>query len=186
MSSTAKETNQSLLVSLPHALTTAPQVSNVTDTCWLGTEDTLKTFAPLLKRKSHNPHASIVTLYLNAVHEMYRFSDLKFSKMRDSFMAIRYLPQRPHQSGDYDPNYLKFLRALPLVRDMDGLFAIYMASQKFTPLATSLGLEMKNQNTIIKPWPFRLSFNASQEEFERRLASAHTGSERYVEWKRAD
>ena len=72
-----------------------------------------------------------------------------------------------------------------MVRDMDGLFNRYMASQSFSLLAASVGLEMKSPHTIIERWPYRLRPNASLAEFMQKLASSLEGSERYIEWKRA-
>ena len=46
---------------------------------------------------------------------------------------------------------------------------------------------MKENNTIVKPWPMRLSTGPvtpeKRKEFWALLASAHTGVERYVEWQ---
>ncbi|KAE9365085.1 hypothetical protein N431DRAFT_473171 [Stipitochalara longipes BDJ] len=46
------------------------EVSNIVDESYLGTAKTISTFAPLLQPKSLNPDAAILTLYLNAVHEI--------------------------------------------------------------------------------------------------------------------
>ena len=100
-------------------------------------------------------------------------------------MVSKYLPLPIHQLRRYDPDMLKFLGALVLVRNVESLFASYEASEQFTLLAMSLGLEVKSQHTVVERWPCRLGPNASKEEFDRRLASGFSGVERYVEWKRA-
>ena len=46
---------------------------------------------------------------------------------------------------------------------------------------------MKENNTIVKPWPMRLSTGPvtleKRKEFRALFASHHTGMERYVEWQ---
>ena len=46
---------------------------------------------------------------------------------------------------------------------------------------------MKENNTIVKPWPMRLSTGPvtleKRKEFRALFASPHTGMERYVEWQ---
>lgn len=50
------------------------------------------------------------------------------------------------------------------------------------------GLAVKDRHTIVEEWPLRLKLRpnqvGAQEEFEILASSAHTGAERYVEWKR--
>ncbi|KAL8672315.1 MAG: hypothetical protein Q9224_007585, partial [Gallowayella concinna] len=42
------------------------EVSNIADEAYLGLRKTLATFVPLLKKQSINPHATLLTLFLNA------------------------------------------------------------------------------------------------------------------------
>jgi len=58
------------------------------------------------------------------------------------------------------------------------------------PMAERMtGMKMRVTNTIIEKWPMRLKLSPGQlgadQEFKLLLASAHTGTERYVEWVRA-
>jgi hypothetical protein len=59
---------------------------------------------------------------------------------------------------------------------------------KFSEAAQSIGAAMKEKNTIIEQWPFRLKLRpgqpGAQGEFERLLGGGVSGKERYVEWKR--
>lgn len=65
----------------------------------------------------------------------------------------------------------------------------YARDLNFTEAGNFHGMVMKKHHTIIEKWPIRLKKNAgqagAQEEFKMLLQSAHRGSERYVEWKRA-
>lgn len=57
----------------------------------------------------------------------------------------------------------------------------------FTGVGIEAGVQIKADHTIIDPWPMRFGASeptlAARKEFERLLASAHTGQERYVEWE---
>jgi len=63
-----------------------------------------------------------------------------------------------------------------------------MRELKFAEMTQDIGLMVKEQNTIIEKWPMRLKLSlpqaGAQEEFDILQASGHSGSERYVEWKR--
>lgn len=63
-----------------------------------------------------------------------------------------------------------------------------MRRYKFRDIEELTGISMKERHTIIEKWPLRLKKKphqrGAQEEFKLLLASAHTGVERYVEWKR--
>jgi hypothetical protein len=58
----------------------------------------------------------------------------------------------------------------------------------FAEMSRSIDLMVKAENTIIEKWPMRLKLSlpqpGAQEEFDILQASDHSGSERYVEWKR--
>jgi len=41
------------------------------------------------------------------------------------------------------------------------------------------GLKTKAKNTAVEAWPMKLKKDATQEEFNLLLTSAHNGSERY-------
>lgn len=60
--------------------------------------------------------------------------------------------------------------------------------QQFQQATKGAGMVVKEENTIIEPWPTRLKLQAeqagAQEEFNLVLASNFTGVERYVEWKK--
>ena len=46
------------------------QVSNITDRPYLGTHQTLTLLSPLLQSPTKNPHATLISLYLNAIVEV--------------------------------------------------------------------------------------------------------------------
>ena len=164
------------------------QVSNITDRGYLGPEATLAAFGPLLKRKNENPSATIVALFLNAVHEVYSPLD-HLSSIRSVMERLRsYIPttRAMVQGGSKSsPDFIKFMSAEILFRDFDELFNRFKRECRLDEIGEATRLKMKSKNTIVRPWPMRIKENATQREFQVLLASGHIGSERYVEWKNA-
>ena len=164
------------------------QVSNITDRGYLGPKITLATFGPLLKRKTENPNATIVALFLNAIHEVYSHHEFLKSALSTMERLRSYIPMtRDMLQASSRPNaaFVRFLSAEVLFRDFDGLFNRFKRESRLEEISKAVSLTMKSENTIVRPWPLRLRTNATQREFDVRLASGHTGSEWYVEWKSA-
>jgi len=82
-------------------------------------------------------------------------------------------------------DFLNFSDAKGMFKDFDVLFQRYMERESFEEIGKFTGMVMKATNTVIQPWPLRLSKTATQKDFHSLHQSAHDGSERYVEWKRA-
>ncbi|KAI1106751.1 hypothetical protein F4804DRAFT_329946 [Jackrogersella minutella] len=163
--------------------------SNITDICWLGTRPTLQSLSPLLKPPHQNRHATLITIYQNAVLEIINQEDQ--NKILDISECILYLtktrvadlttkPQGAEQYRIWDSRNLFF--------EVDNLFKKYMGIIKFDQIGTAFDVAMKAKNTIGDPWPTRLKLRmgqpGAQEEFDGILGSCWTGLERYVEWKR--
>lgn len=57
----------------------------------------------------------------------------------------------------------------------------------FPQVAKRAGANIREENTIVDKWPFRLKFEpgqpGAQEEFDRLMGGGVSGTERYVEWK---
>ena len=157
------------------------QVSNIADRGYLGPEITLATFGPLVKRKSENPDATIVALFLNAVHEAHSHQGYLRPTRSDMGRLLSYIPMTQNMVQDS----VRLLSAQLLFRDFDDLFNRFKSDCALDEVSKAAQLIMKTENTIVPPWPLRLKKNATQREFELRFASGHTGAERYVEWKSA-
>lgn len=54
---------------------TPVQVSNITDRNYLGTHQTLTLLSPLLQSPTKNPHATLISLYLNGLIEIINSGD---------------------------------------------------------------------------------------------------------------
>ena len=178
--------------SLPRKLTSLfLQVSNIADRGWLGPETTLATMSPLLKPKSDNPHATIVALFLNAVHEVEDPCATRHTMSKEIQRVTEYMPLAQvagavdRTNHVYAPGYMKVANARDLVRDYDGLFRQFELECRLGEVSKAYGAHMKVKNTIVKHWPMRLPKNGTVAEFNVLMASGHNGSERYVEWEKA-
>jgi hypothetical protein len=58
----------------------------------------------------------------------------------------------------------------------------------FSEFPRYIGVAMKEKNTIVERWPFRLKLNPEQkgakEEFDLMMRGGASGKELYIEWKR--
>ncbi|KAI0381513.1 hypothetical protein F5Y04DRAFT_288406 [Hypomontagnella monticulosa] len=166
------------------------EASNIADMCWLGTRETLRCLTPLLAPPARNPHATLITVYLNATMEMVKRSSAKEQEL-DIRRIRKSLPQTQDLSLLRNPEGAEMYRiwdARSFTLDAEKFFSRYMAIHDFHQIAAELGIAMKERNTIGDAWPTSLKLRpgqpGAQEEFDGALSSSCTGVERYVEWKR--
>ncbi|EFQ96687.1 hypothetical protein MGYG_08610 [Nannizzia gypsea CBS 118893] len=167
------------------------EVSNISDGGWLGIHRTLGSMVPLLQTPLENPHACLITLFLNAVDETLTDQD----KLRDMTVdspttkaLLKYLPPTRKLSSTFDPELIKFNSGRNFLTPFDHIFDRYSKELGFCEVADLLGAAMKDNHSIIEKWPFRLKLRpgqpGAQEEFDRSVSGGMSGKERYVEWKR--
>ncbi|KAI0111207.1 hypothetical protein GGR51DRAFT_569241 [Nemania sp. FL0031] len=174
-------------------------VGNICDMAYLGIDTTLETFGSLLQPPSVNSHATLITLFLNAIADVMLMIDNVPAFIAAPFIGdqgdsmrkvLQYMPElgRRHAHPQH-PNFVKAICALSLVYDMEMYFDCYMDGHDFKHSASAVGLQMKSSHTIVDPWPWRISGGRptpkAREEFALLLSSAQTGQERFVEWKLA-
>jgi hypothetical protein len=97
------------------------QVSNICDRAYIGLAPTIGIFAPLLQEPIANPHATLITLFMNAVEEEFMNSGEDHDMnviMKEMALVAEYLPHRPNMNRN-DPYFLKLLFAKPFVRDVE-------------------------------------------------------------------
>ncbi|KAK1055362.1 hypothetical protein LTR12_013176 [Friedmanniomyces endolithicus] len=184
--------------SLPHHLPKDSfariEVSNIVDGAYLGIEKTLGLLGPLLQPPSVNPHAAMLTLFMNAVPEMLEEDhgdiaedELKFAiQYMDIFDPAQLLGG--NKLAAFSTELIRVLGASVLVRDVDKYFNMYMQEHKFDTFPALFQMVMKEPNTIIEKWPLRLKSLpheiGAKEEFSTILSTPYTGIERYIEWSR--
>ncbi|KAK5627367.1 hypothetical protein RRF57_003082 [Xylaria bambusicola] len=178
------------------------EISNICDAGYLGIKKTLKTFTPLLCKPSVNPHATLVTTFLNAVPEakmmcqqmnpiLARHISQTEVRTVKSYMESD-LPRPTGTRVEIEERIAIYsimaVSAIDLVTDMDKYFDMYMEGHDFSNAASSAGVMMKERHTIIPPWPLRVNGGShptrqDKEDFKLLLGTGHTGHERYMEWK---
>lgn len=149
-------------------LTRTLQVSNIADVGFLGIHRTLECMIPLLQVPLVNPHATLITLLMNAVDE---------PKIMDRVDGPRWSERNPGVQ-----------RALKYLSPETDDCASYMVKFEFSKAAELAGAAMKDEHTVIEKWPFRLKLQhgqpGAQDEFDRLIARGVSSNERYIEWKR--
>ncbi|ETN45854.1 uncharacterized protein HMPREF1541_00035 [Cyphellophora europaea CBS 101466] len=166
------------------------EVPNVSDAGYLGIRATVQALAPLLQPRHQNPHATLITLFLNAVMEVVKMGD-----ERDSAAGIANLsgylpfPQLLPAPSSNDPFLLRLWDARSLVLEATKYFEQYERVHRFDQVARDLNVK-KVKNHITEAWPTRLKLRKGQtgykEEFNVLLGSNLSGLEHYVEWQRYD
>ncbi|KAI1779113.1 hypothetical protein F4818DRAFT_403367 [Hypoxylon cercidicola] len=168
------------------------ETSNISDPHNLGTPRTLGCLFPLLRPLSYNKHATIITLYVDAVMDEVPSSNTEREVQESYGLALQRLrnagidivaPGVNRTSAEYNRVWDK----RGFLMDTEPIFQRFLARIDMRSIQARLNLTMKEYNTIVDPWPTRLKLRpdqpGAQEEFARALSSPFTGVERYVEWK---
>ncbi|KAL2293460.1 hypothetical protein FJTKL_05361 [Diaporthe vaccinii] len=169
------------------------EVSNIADTGYMGIYWTLNCMIPLLQTPLDNPHATLITLFMNAVDENITDAEIcAHMNTQDPTMKriLQYLSFSPRQPIPNDPIIFKILAARGCVRTMTPPLTgkWYMAKFEFAKAPELVGAVVKTKHTVIEKWPFRLKLRpglrGAQEEFDRLFSSGVSSQECYLEWKR--
>jgi len=171
---------------------------------------TARAMAPLLQPPGINPHATLVTLFLNAVHEIhhrfkddpkllvselkrvmqYRRSKLRHRDVNDAEGGLNVAATDSVRDGDrYFDMYVSESAPMRRSQDPNNLtIGRYMRELGFTEIERHFRLKMQKKHNIIDKWPFKIRLEPHQrgaeDAFAALLASDVSGTERYVEWKR--
>lgn len=99
------------------------QMANICDAGYVGTPKTLAILSPLLRSPLQNQHATVITLYLNAVMEMVKMGG-KENAPPNIEMLMRYLsfPRRFSPLSTNNADMLRFWDARSLVLDVKKFF----------------------------------------------------------------
>ncbi|KAF5565162.1 SET MYND domain-containing protein, partial [Fusarium pseudoanthophilum] len=160
-------------------------VSNISDSGYLGIHHTVALMAPLLRHPSVNPHATLITLFMNMVDEQStdedRIEGIKNPRSKSAKRIIKYLPLERPISGVNDPFIIMVAYARGYVRE-------FADKAQLSLLPSLLEATMKEKPTIIEKWPYRLKLEPEQkggkEEFDQLMRGGPSGRELYLEWTR--
>ncbi|KAK0323254.1 hypothetical protein LTR82_005614 [Friedmanniomyces endolithicus] len=179
--------------SLPHHLPKDTfariEVSNIVDVAYLGIGRTLDLLGTLLQPQSVNPHATMLTLFMNAVMDtVWKMQEHKQITIAETELAMQYMSMlTPKQMLSSNIGMLIHGHMVAM-RDAEKYFDTYMQWNEVDVFPTLLQMAMKELNTITDKWPFRLKLlpheDGAREEYRSLYSSSHLGFERYVEWSR--
>lgn len=102
------------------------QVSNISDGGYIGIHRTLASMTPLLEDPRSNPHATLITLFMNAIEENMTDYDRISAMSTSSQRLLKYLPLMQPISGGNDPDVIKRLFAVDFVTAYDHIFDRYL------------------------------------------------------------
>ncbi|RDA86906.1 hypothetical protein CP532_1837 [Ophiocordyceps camponoti-leonardi (nom. inval.)] len=160
------------------------------ENAWLGIHQVLIHLIPMLQPRDVNPHATLITFFMNAINDIKR-QDGKGKKLDrpsrerlQKYLVGSFLERAPHVE------LTKAGFAFDVVIRFDDIFDRYARTMNFCHAAALIGATVKETHTIVEKWPWRLKLRpgqpGAQEEFDRVLGSWAIGKERFVEWKKVD
>jgi hypothetical protein len=79
-------------------------------------------FGNLLESPHDNPHAALVTLFMNAVDEIVDEKEETLSVKTEITQLMKYIPPQPAKRSAGDPWMVNVMSARPLVRDVEKFF----------------------------------------------------------------
>lgn len=85
---------------------------------------TMAYLGPLLQTWSANPHATLLTLFMNAVDEVSERRHDVATQKREVARALRYSPLTSRTRGRYDPRIILVTASAALFRDVDKYFDV--------------------------------------------------------------
>ncbi|KAL5091758.1 hypothetical protein Trisim1_002572 [Trichoderma cf. simile WF8] len=175
------------------------EVSNMSDNCFDGIRLTVFLMGHLLHTTLTNPHATLITLFRNAIPEFLSsqdvtaamFTDHPETRLMRASIAGRaiangyeYLPDH-HMS---DPTAIQWVYAQANLTNYDAVFERFMIEVRLPDIKRILKMIVKEKHTVIEKWPFRPKLRHGQpgamEEFVRLNNEVVFAKDRYVEWRR--
>jgi hypothetical protein len=101
------------------------KVSNISDGGYLGIHKIIAFMVPLLQSPLVNPHATLITLFMNAVDEGITYEERIADMLPHSPTTkrlLKYLPRKGMPTSKYDPELIKFNFARDCVATYDHVF----------------------------------------------------------------
>jgi hypothetical protein len=99
-------------------------VANICDGGYVGIKNTLSLLSPLLQSPRQNPHATFITLFINAVKEAVKRGGSKDEVPNMQFLT-KYLPL-PRTLSPHDADMMRIWDARDLALDLDKFFNRYV------------------------------------------------------------
>lgn len=124
------------------------EVSNICDGGYLGIQKTLEVVGCHLSPNAINPHATLITLFINAVKEMQKWLGEDGLDLKG---LSKFLPPLSFESmlNTQSPEMTRYWDARDMVVDVDRYFRSYMTATRFDE-ASKFGMRKKGQNIIVE------------------------------------
>ena len=161
-------------------------LSNITDSMYLGS-NIISSFAPFLKSPAENPHATILTLYMNTLKES-RPAESNVTKQKRIDEVMRLMPLTPRDPLNHlhRAHYHNLANAVAFFIDSEALYRRFY-DEVLMPTGKKYNIAVKEKNTIMERWPFALKggkdVDSEKLELRAMLRSGVKGYALYVEWK---
>ncbi|KAK3901827.1 hypothetical protein C8A05DRAFT_16048 [Staphylotrichum tortipilum] len=169
------------------------EVSNITDGAYVGVHRTIFLMIPLLQTPLTNPHATLITLFMNVVDEYGMLPEEQMANWARTRAVMPRIVKYLSLKGIPDPlslDMVRFIYAMGSVATYDHVLDRFAKEFRLSEAARSIGAAMKAKHTIIENWPFRLKLRpnqpGAQKEFDRLVSGGVSGKEFYVEWNRVE
>ncbi|KAJ4365875.1 hypothetical protein N0V83_008497 [Neocucurbitaria cava] len=175
------------------------EISNICDGEFVGPPICIDRFSRLLKPRSENPHATLLMLFLNAAAatEYVHNSD---SNAQETEVAMdrlaHYMPYdeasllnavlHTSRTGVEHPILVHRASCAAKLKDWVNYFDIFIRETNIPEFAQLCGLVIKEEHTIVQPWPYLVRLTTTRQEFEILMASERSGHERYIEFRRVE
>ena len=149
--------------------------------------ETSAILGPLLQSPQRNPHATLITVFINAVMEIAGGNEESIVPRMDIVMEYLPTPDILQLGLPHNADMMRIWDARTLVLDTDRFFQRYTTLHKFSEITADLRVAAKKVNTIVDKCPMELKLRpgqkGAQQEFDILFSSNFTGTERYVEWQ---
>ncbi|KAJ3506360.1 hypothetical protein NLJ89_g6911 [Agrocybe chaxingu] len=167
-------------------------VSNTSDICYIGTEGTLSILGDLLKPYKQNPHATLITLFLNYVMDVPIPIETQKRTMRQNMKTIVSLLNADGEVGPpknkCDTATMKSITWKRYIEDRQNQWKEYSEVCRFDVISRQVGMKERVGRTIIEKMPYRVdkdkSINDVLKGVKRLSLIGLTGHECYIEWVR--
>jgi hypothetical protein len=171
-------------------LANQPKISNICDRGFIGPQACIDAFSSLLKPRMQSAQATLLMLFINAAREVDDDDDPggKSGDMQYAMNRIKtYLPMNAAMiasvnfSDMYHPHMIMCMQNLGMFNDWNKLFDQFVEIMNIRESAKAKGLKVKENHTIVRPWPTHIRSTSTKQEFDVLRASGRTGHERYME-----
>ncbi|KAF0638218.1 hypothetical protein FPSE5266_00605 [Fusarium pseudograminearum] len=163
------------------------EVSNISDSAYLGIHKTVAIMSPLLQPSSVNPHATLITLFMNMVDFNKTMGD-KVDESASILTILEFLQLTSLPVSDRDPEFVKIMYSRDRVQNYDHILDKIAKTFNFSDFPQYMGVAIKEKHTIVEKWPHRLKRKPHQrgakEDFDLSMRGGASGKELYLEWKR--